>query len=112
MEMTFYLLLPFISLATGLANLLVLVFVSWFIQLYWPIVVSLLFINSCFNFCILSIYEHETRRLGIIKKLFFMTIMLGYNYLFYFAIVLACYKKIRRQTKWVKTTHVGVGEKA
>lgn len=112
MEMTFYLLLPFISLATGLANLLVLVFVSWFIQLYWPIVVSLLFINSCFNFYILSIYEHETRRLGIIKKLFFMTIMLGYNYLFYFAIVLACYKKIRRQTKWVKTTHVGVGEKA
>lgn len=112
MEMTFYLLLPFISLATGLANLLVLVFVSWFIQLYWPIVVSLLFINSCFNFYILSIYEHETRRLGIIKKLFFMTIMLGYNYLFYFAIVLACYKKIRRQTKRVKTTHVGVGEKA
>lgn len=112
MEMTFYLLLLFISLATGLANLLVLVFVSWFIQLYWPIVVSLLFINSCFNFYILSIYEHETRRLGIIKKLFFMTIMLGYNYLFYFVIVLVCYKKIRRQTKWVKTTHVGVDEKA
>lgn len=112
MEMTFYLLLPFISLATGLANLLVLAFVSWFILLYWPIVVSLLFINSCFNFYILSVYEHKTQRLGSLKKLFFMVIMLGYNYLFYFAIILACYNKIRRQTKWVKTTHVGVGEKA
>lgn len=113
MEMTFYLLLPFISLATGLANLLVLAFVSWFILLYWPIVVSLLFINSCFDFYILSVYEHKTRRrLESLKKLFFMVIMLDYNYLFYFVIILACYNKIRRQTKWVKTTHVGVGEKA
>lgn len=107
LEMTFYLFLPFISIVTGLANILVFIFIVAFLARYWLLAVILLMINTWINVRIMERYSKVTGQIGFFRALGLLLIMLVYNYLFYFAILIAFYNKLRKKTHWVKTSHVG-----
>lgn len=107
LEMTFYLFLPFISIVTGLANILVFFFIIAFFARYWLLAVILLLINTWINVRIMERYNKVTGQITFFNALWLLLIMLVYNYLFYFAILLAFYNKFRKKTHWVKTSHVG-----
>ena len=105
--MSFYLFLPFFSLVTGLANLAVLGFVLGFIEQYWLVLIVLLLTNGIINSYILWLYSKKTVNLSVRQAIDIFLMMLVYNYLFYVAIIIAFYKKVRGKNRWVKTAHLG-----
>lgn len=107
LEMSFYLFLPFFSLVTGLANLAVLGFVLGFIEQYWLVLIVLLLTNGIINSYILWLYAKKTGNLSVRQAIDIFLMMLVYNYLFYVAIIIAFYKKVRGKNRWVKTAHLG-----
>lgn len=104
LEMTFYMFIPFITLLSGLANLLALLYVFVNIQDCYPVVISLFLLNCIINNIIVADYRQSADLNWLFSLL--VIIFLGiYNYLLYPAIIIAFYKKIRGQHGWVKTIH-------
>ena len=105
MEITFYMLIPFVTLFTGTASLAVLVFTLGHLDDYWWLLEVLVGINLIFNTYIIVKYRRtsHTRQYGLL--VWTMITFSIYNYLLYPAIVIAFCKKISGQTNWVKTTH-------
>lgn len=104
-EMTFYMLIPFLTLFTGIANLAVFVFTLVNFDDYWGLLAVIVGINLTFNAYIIVQYQRasHTRQYGL---LVWTVITFDiYNYLLYPAIVIAFCKKISGRTNWVKTTH-------
>lgn len=104
-EMTFYMLIPFVTLFTGIASLAVFVFTLGNFDDYWWLLAVIVGINLLFNAYIIVQYQRasHTRQYG---SLVWTVITFAiYNYLLYPAIVIAFFKKISGRTNWVKTTH-------
>lgn len=104
-EMTFYMLIPFVTLFTGIASLAVFVFTLGNFDDYWWLLAVIVGINLLFNAYIIVQYQRasHTRQYG---SLVWTVITFAiYNYLLYPAIVIAFSKKISGRTNWVKTTH-------
>ncbi|MBU8890983.1 glycosyltransferase [Lactiplantibacillus plantarum] len=104
-EMTFYMLIPFVTLFTGIASLAVFVFTLGNFDDYWQLLAVIVGINLLFNAYIIVQYQRasHTRQYG---SLVWTVITFAiYNYLLYPAIVIAFFKKISGRTNWVKTTH-------
>ncbi len=104
-EMTFYMLLPFITVITGLANILVFGYVLVNLKIMWPVLVILIVINVLINGYLAFAYLQrlpEQQPSRIISNLINLSF---YNYLLYPVTVLAFYKKLRGQSRWEKTDH-------
>ncbi|WP_279126188.1 glycosyltransferase family 2 protein [Lactobacillus taiwanensis] len=104
-EMTFYMILPIITLITGASHLVVLGFVSINAEGYWRLLVLLISINIIW--C--GYLGWKYWKLTLSKQYVLMASMLIsfpiYNLLLYISIIIAFYKKIRGNSYWVKTTH-------
>lgn len=104
-EMTFYMILPIITLITGASHLIVLGFVSINAEGYWRLLVLLISINIIW--C--GYLGWKYWKLTLSKQYVLMASMLIsfpiYNLLLYISIIIAFYKKIRGNSYWVKTTH-------
>lgn len=103
--MTFYMILPIITLITGASHLIVLGFVSVNAEGYWRLLVLLISINIIW--C--GYLGWKYWKLTLSKQYVLMASMLIafpiYNLLLYISIIIAFYKKIRGNSYWVKTTH-------
>ena len=104
-EMTFYMLIPFVTLFTGIANLAVFVFTLGNFDDYWQLLAVIVGINLTFNAYIIVQYQRasHTREYGLL--VWTVITFAIYDYLLYPAIVIAFFKKISGRTNWVKTTH-------
>lgn len=104
-EMTFYMLIPFVTLFTGIASLAVFVFTLVNFDDYWRLLAVIEGINLPFNAYIIVQYQRasHTRQYGLL--VWTVITFAIYNYLLYPAIVIAFFKKISGRTNWVKTTH-------
>ncbi|WP_353990494.1 glycosyltransferase family 2 protein (plasmid) [Pediococcus argentinicus] len=104
-EMTFYMLIPFVTLFTGIASLAVFVFTLGNFDDYWRLLAVMVGINLPFNAYIIVQYQRasQTRQYGLL--VWTVITFAIYNYLLYPAIVIAFCKKISGRTNWVKTTH-------
>ncbi|MFR0600089.1 glycosyltransferase family 2 protein [Lactobacillus equicursoris] len=104
-EMTFYMLIPFVTLFTGIASLAVFLFTLGNFDDYWRLLAVIVAVNLIFNAYIIAQYQRasQSRQFGL---LFWTVLTFGlYNYLLYPAILIAFYKKISGRSNWVKTTH-------
>lgn len=104
-EMTFYMLIPFVTLFTGIASLAVLVFTLGNFDDYWRLLAVIVAINLTFNAYIIVQYQRasQSKQYGLL--VWTVITFAIYNYLLYPAIVIAFCKKISGRTNWVKTTH-------
>lgn len=103
--MTFYMLIPFVTLFTGIASLAVFVFTLSNFDDYWRLLAVIVSINLIFNGYIIVQYQRasQSKQYGLLT--WTVITFAIYNYLLYPAIVIAFCKKISGRTKWVKTTH-------
>ncbi|WP_244666176.1 glycosyltransferase [Lactobacillus nasalidis] len=104
-EMFFYMLIPFVTLVTGLASLVVFGFTMTNLDDYWRLLLVIVAINLSFNIYIVFQYQRITKSKQHWLLLWTVLTFAIYNYLLYPAIVIAFYKKVSGQTHWVKTTH-------
>lgn len=104
-EMTFYMLIPFITIFTGVASLIVMGFTIVNLDDYWRLLVLLILINLFFSSYIILRYQKMTRSKQYGLLIWTALTFAFYNYLLYPAIIIAFCRKISGQTRWVKTTH-------
>lgn len=104
-EMTFYMIIPFITLLTGATHIIVLIFVGVNAPDYWKLFVLLLSFNLIWSVYLSWKYWRltDSKQYALMLSTFVTAPI--YNYLLYVAIVIAFYKKIVGQTRWVKTAH-------
>lgn len=104
-EMSFYMLIPFVTLVTGIASLIVFVFTLSNLDDYWRLLAVIVTVNMIFNMYIIVQYQRasQTKQYGLL--IWTVLTFAFYNYLLYPAIVIAFYKKTSGRTNWVKTSH-------
>lgn len=104
-EMSFYMLIPFITIFTGAASIAVFVFAVDHGAEYWRLLVFLIAVNTFFSgYIILKYWQMTSSRQYLLLIWTTITFAL-YNYLLYPAIIIAFYRKLRGQTRWAKTVH-------
>ena len=104
-EMSFYMLIPFVTLFTGIASLIVFAFTLSNFNDYWRLLAVIMAVNLLFNMYIIIQYQRvsQSKQYGLLAWTV-ITFAL-YNYLLYPAILIAFYKKISGRSNWVKTSH-------
>lgn len=104
-EMSFYMMIPFITLITGIANILTFSYITLNADDYWQLFVVLIMVNLALNIYIAFLYvKLANYRNWMILSIIVLTLVF-YNYLLYPVLVMAFYKKISGQHTWVKTVH-------
>lgn len=104
-EMSFYMLIPFVTLFTGIASLIVFAFTLSNFNDYWRLLAVIMAVNLLFNMYIIIQYQRasQSKQYGLLAWIVITFAI--YNYLLYPAILIAFYKKISGRSNWVKTSH-------
>lgn len=103
-EMIFFMLLPFITCLVGLSNFIVLWFALIHIKIFEIIIMILIIINFVLATYIAIKYKEMTSKLSL-KLILDCGGLAIYNILLFPAILIAFYRKVSANQKWIKTTH-------
>ena len=103
-EMIFFMLLPFLTVMVGLSNLATLIFAIFHLRLFIGLFIFLIAINLLLAYYMGVKYCQDARQVNL-KILFSCAGMIIYNIILFPAIIIAFYRKITGQQKWIKTAH-------
>lgn len=106
-EMIFFMILPFLTLIVGMANFIALIFAIFHLKKFIGLILILVFINELLALYMAKKYCQGEGKITL-KIVFLCSGMVIYNIILFPSILIAFYRKITHQKKWLKTAHSGL----